>query len=414
MEPSYEFDVKDWDYLAEGNQHLILRYLSNPLENCENFLSGKVLKVEKIYNQKDPDENSLKYQGLNDILNYYVRRNFYKNYPELSHYLPYEEKAMVNNKTDFLMKISEKVENLRPENRKIKSINVFSDVILSENLNILYPNTKGFIVEIKPKSPLTESIDENEFKLFFSKKFPQFKDKIAVFYEALQIKLNEMRFIKMQILRNQGKEAKLSEFNPKDLFSQEYGGIKKCLEALLVTPLNNFIIHDNTTGVELKDLIEDIANILLTNKSLFSLILNFQKCFEVLPEEIYKMAEKLDLDALEEELNNNPELILGETNEKNEIFKKTILFLISLTWKDLGLIINFVMDEGKEEIDKILMKIGFKKVEGPIKGFYRLGLIDVKLKGIQKVLEFEETQTKVNGSFMSHLINNYIKEAHLN
>ncbi len=36
----------------------------------------------------------------------------------------------------------------------------------------------------------------------------------------------------LHVGQNQGKEAKLSEFNPKDLFSQEYGGIKKCLEAL--------------------------------------------------------------------------------------------------------------------------------------------------------------------------------------
>jgi len=263
---------------------------------------------------------------------------------------------------------------------------------------------------------LNETFEENEFKAIFTKNFAKFHESMGLIYESLKAKLEELRFFKMQVFRSGEKEEKKSEFDPRMLFSQEDTNVRKALEALLKTPMNNFLVHYNNTGVEMSDLLDEITKTLMINKSMFGMILDFQKSFSGNNEEIKKMAEKLDLDQFEEELQSNSDLLTKEQEEKNEkwvYFNRILKFLVSLTWKDLGIIINFVMDEGRDEINKVLLKCGFIRIEGPIKGFYKFGLIDMKLKGIQKLLEFDKTQRKVNEIFVSNLINSYVQENQL-
>ena len=101
MNKTFQLSDNDWTYLAEGNQHLILRYDSKPMHYNE-LLNNKVLKVEKIYNQKDPEVNLLQLQSFNTTLNNYIRENVYVLTPGLPQYLPFEDHIQVSNKTDFL------------------------------------------------------------------------------------------------------------------------------------------------------------------------------------------------------------------------------------------------------------------------------------------------------------------------
>ncbi len=412
MDLSFQLNEKNWGYLAEGNQHIILKYCSNPLDIEDNFLYNKVLKIDKICCQKK--ENSLKIQNFNDFLDHYIRQKLYQKNTTLLQYLLFEEKILVSNKSDFLMKISEKIETFRPENRRSKSINLCSDVILSENLRIFCLETKGFVIEIKPKSPLKEFIEKNEYEEIFNKNFKKYEKFIWVIYENIKEKLKELRFIKMQIVKteeNNGiNDGIISDFDPRMLFENE--GVSKALESLMRTPLNNFIIHHNNSGFKKEDLIEEIEKILRKERVLFEIILKYQKSFEGNIAYVKKIAEQFNLEDFEKYLNSNKELL--KDPEKEKINRDMMNFLISLTWKDLGIMINFVMDEGVEEHNARMKKNDYKVIEGPLKGFYRIGLIDIKLKGVEKLLNYGKTQEKINEVYLLGLILNYIKKHKLN
>ena len=197
----------------------------------------------------------------------------------------------------------------------------------------------------------------------------------------------------MQIVRNQGD---VSEFDPRMLFSNNEENIRKALSSLIKTPGNNFLIHTNNTDLDTKALFEEINEILLKNRLIFDIILNFQRYFQGTVEDIRKLAESFkieDIDKYEELLINNKNLL------KEEGFITELMrFLISMTWRDLAFIINYVKNEDNDEINEILLKNGYKKSD---QGFYKIGLIDIKLKAVQKLLEYENSHKKIDEFFLS-------------
>lgn len=418
MESSvYSLSEKDWGYLAEGNQHIILKNLLNPFENQECFFVGKVLKVEKIHVSKT-EENVKKIKKLNSLLENYVKIHLYKENIQLSKYLLYEECLFINNQREFLINISKKIQSFRAEKRRIKEIDLDSDILISENLSILYPESKGFIIEIKPKCPFPEVIERKEFDAILMRKFYKFEKHSTLIYNSLKEKLRELRFFKMQIVRNE-KELKIkdiySKFDPRDLFSNDYARVKFAIESLLKTNTNNLIVHCNNIKLEPNIFIEAIVEILMNNQILFDNIINFQKRFEFNLEDMKKLFQKADISEIEKILVLEKNIFTNNKENPCEYTIKEILnFLISLTWKDLGIMINFVLDENNEMLNGSLLQAGYKSIKKPIKGFYRIGLIDVKLKSFEKILNYNDSQNKINEIYLSSLIENFIKNNDFN
>lgn len=403
---SYEFDEKEWEYLAEGNQHIILKYSDS---SSENYFYDKILKIEK----EEPSTNNfeeklpLKLNKINEILDHYIRQAIYEKDTELLAYLPLERKIFCKNKIKFYDNMVQKIDKVRPEFRKVKKPNNSAEITISENLTLLYPNTKGFIIEIKPKCPFAETISKQEFDEIFNKSFSQHKENHSKIYDELESKLKELRVSKIQIFKQKSeinKKFKDSNYDPCNLFSGELVKIKSSIEKLIMTPSNNLIFHLNNSNLDQKHLIEGISTIISQNTKLMEKIMFFQKMCQRDHHEIKKLSEKLNIEQLFSELTSDIE----KCSKESILFKEIIEFLVALTWKDLGIIINFVQNENNIKINENLLKNNFKQIDGTINGFYKIGLIDIKLKDIKKFQNFFESQSELNEVYVSHLVNSYI------
>lgn len=404
MEKQYmTLNHEEWEYLAEGNQHIILKFNEN-IASSSSFI-GKILKIEKEYLTIDNNSSLGSIDQINEILNKLVNNKIYNVHSDLMQYLPFEEKLLVENKSAFLQKISDKIEKDRPESRKSKKIDINSDIIVSENLSHVYSNSKGFVVEIKPKSPLKEIISQKEFDDVFNKLKLSNADNDKIFSD-LKEEIQTLRYFKMLIVKQENGDNKNndSKFNPRDLFSEDPIRTKQSINDLLSNPSNNLKIHFNNSKFANEILSNGISSIIIQNKNIFEKIVFFQKGFEKDIESIKALASQLDEKKLLDRITSED----FEHLYSEDKFKDILDFLISLTWKDLSLMINFVLDEGNEAFNNFLLKQNYTQIKNEVFcGFYKIGLIDVKLKDIRKLKDFYKSQTKINEIYVSHLIKEY-------
>lgn len=79
---SFVLDPEDWDYLYEGNEHLILKYTGANT----NFV-GKVLRLKKILKKKEKDSNLKRKWSDNileeEIMKLLIAENVFESHPIL-------------------------------------------------------------------------------------------------------------------------------------------------------------------------------------------------------------------------------------------------------------------------------------------------------------------------------------------
>lgn len=214
---------------------------------------------------------------IDSFLSSYAQEKIYENLTILKKYLPEDIVFPPSSvPSSSLLLLSEKIHTYRPPKRLNKTIDLFSPIILSENL-LLSPfsssfsphtssvissssfnsslSSSSFVIELKPKSPLVEEISFGTFSKVLAKICPNLLERAKPIFDGLQNELNVTKFRKMQLFKNKtGDTCSFSQYDPRDLFSLERERVKKAFQSLLRTPQNNLRFLN---GMKMKDVEED-------------------------------------------------------------------------------------------------------------------------------------------------------------
>jgi hypothetical protein len=222
-----ELDASEWEYLAEGNNHIILQYKGR----LGNSKSGKVLRLSKAKAAPNP-----------------TTQHFYLTHAVLpvmsDRYL--ECPVFVRYGTAFLNEISQKIEPFRPIARRVKQL-VPSEGIaqLESNLCFVPPPLRTVTVMDQLDSIPTACV-EIKVKCGLCSVSPWSSD-----YDS--IRRRQHRFSLLQLYKRAqsrvgirtawgGDVLTASEYNPADLCSGDTLSVRRACTALLKSPQNNFIV----------------------------------------------------------------------------------------------------------------------------------------------------------------------------
>ncbi|XP_042058527.1 inositol-pentakisphosphate 2-kinase-like isoform X1 [Salvia splendens] len=236
-------DAEEWTYRGEGALNLVLAYCGS----SPHFV-GKVLRIQKVRNDRPECENghsalvnheSLlwgKFEGIVSAPTREVAEHIYVQKvmcPLLgSEHVDAGIHVLVSR--EFLEAVDNKVLCQRPSWRvDAARINPLHDSVLLISDHSVFPHFSDSLredfcvsVEIKPKGgflPTSEFIAEGNA---VKKRITQFK-----MHQALKL--------------HRGKISQISQYHPLDLFSGSKDGIQKAIEALFLTPQNNFRVFLN-------------------------------------------------------------------------------------------------------------------------------------------------------------------------
>lgn len=381
---------KKWKYINEGNVHIVLCVIDT------NYVI-RLIKEDGNMTKMDTIRNSVDFVNLVMIPLLFGKRV----YNEEIIQLPIEDVA----------ELSEKLSNIRPKHRQVKSI--FSHfAIKAPNLTTISNNCENYCLEIKPKEG------------FICRHFKRYQK----CYYCLK------QFLKLQEKQIDG----ISNYCPLDLFSGEKTRMKRALLNLIQNPQNNFklfkdgsIIYSEKTKIDFEMLItklpifrsiniflDFIIDILLSDGT-SSIILNESdgeinlktgKCYEdsnLKPNSflnklltLQKLSETFNLDLINKNedyeyvsklLNDMKELNMDlSKSDDREKFLGTInpkyLVLISAVAKDCSIMICFSPNSHQSYSS---VKIGDKSLS------YKLSVTDLEPKSIKSLTKRKNTEKKL-------------------
>eukprot|EP01038_Epipyxis_sp_PR26KG_P004799 gene4799-6727_t len=233
-----ELILGDWEIIAEGNHHAVLRIrMINDNKKNDKWL----LKISKI------DESFQVNQWERNDDNKFISNNFLlwftENYINLPIAILLESQVFINN-LNYLLN------NSTISNRKeIRSISPYAylepnfNFIQRKSINFQYSTLNDFQkhtigIEIKVKCGLksTSPFIYNENKPYLLIKYKCSKFKLMQMYKESQKLKNHSN----QYSVNWGNFESISEYNPSELCSQNSEYIKNNLNILINNPQNNF------------------------------------------------------------------------------------------------------------------------------------------------------------------------------
>ena len=218
----------EWDYLAEGNHHIVLKYSG---KKQSQTYSGKVLRFAKL---GSPSDDS-------------VRASFIKGVVQplfTSKYIQHPVQVTISGQ--FLLEISARIDSRRPIGRRHKKvpqeecigyIEPNLTVSLGTGLPACSPLARTICVEVKVKCgllPCSPLIDEKSYT----------------------IKTNHSKYGFMQLVKcaqdrvgvttpwGERIRAK-SSYDPAELCSGDRAAVARACDNLVLCPQNNFIVYNN-------------------------------------------------------------------------------------------------------------------------------------------------------------------------
>lgn len=218
----------EWDYLAEGNHHIVLKYSGKTLSQA---YSGKVLRFAKVGSPSDSSAHARFIKGV-------VQPLF------TSKYIQHPIQTTVS--AQFLREISAKVDSQRPVGRRRKKIPQEESIgYLEPNLTVSLGSGQPvchrvgptICIEVKVKCglmPCSPLIDEKNYSI-----------------KTRNSKYSFMQLVKCAqdragVTAPWGERIRaMSTYDPAELCSGDVAVVARACENLVLSPQNNFIVYNN-------------------------------------------------------------------------------------------------------------------------------------------------------------------------
>ena len=222
-----ELDAAEWEYLAEGNNHIILQYNGRP--DSVNY--RKVLRMSKM--KVAPDVAAQHFYMIRAVLpilsDRYVERPTYVQYC-----------------ATFASEISQKIEPLRPLARRMKQLTPSAGIAQIESNLCFVPSPPRAERVLEQHDSFPTACVEIKVKSGLCSVSPWSFD-----YDSVRRRLNRFSLIQLY-KQSQSREGihtawggdvrTVSEYSPADLCSGDALSVRRACSALLQSPQNNFIV----------------------------------------------------------------------------------------------------------------------------------------------------------------------------
>ncbi|KAI7905572.1 inositol-pentakisphosphate 2-kinase [Cokeromyces recurvatus] len=312
-----------WEYVGEGNQNLVVRYIGN-----DSIFKRKALRILKC------DESEIKIPTKHDIL---FKQQFIE---RIIRKLVGHEYILlmqpVNTSSSFLSQLAQNIEHVRPISRRKKKIITTTCIsFLMDDLTQLWPNSPSLTLELKPKWGFKPS---SPF--------------------ANEIKKKYCRFCMHSHLRGD----LLKEYCPLDLYSGDPERIKKALTILFMnipqtkTLRITFAHKINEQPSKVKDvyhllsnddgLIQEILEHILLEDPILRKLKRLQSTLDELDiEGILPLYNQLDTSLETQDIEIWEDVLANYEAEQNDLSvnnrkQKIYEYLLSMTFKDCSIMIN--------------------------------------------------------------------------
>ncbi|KAJ1921561.1 hypothetical protein H4219_000598 [Mycoemilia scoparia] len=222
-------DATQWKYKGEGNANILISY-----HGPNSHFIGSLIRLSKV-----DKHSSQKWHERQVLDNIAFAQDVIQ--PLLStdvRIIP--QMIPLNVDRQFLTEVSELIEPFRPEKRKNRMIDISQEIAILTSDMTAAPNEGQSIisVEIKPKwgfIPNSTYISENT-----------------------EVKTKICRFCLHKWMKSKSHVDDISLYCPMDLYSGETSRIARAIDALIVTPQNNFRVFIDGSSVDVNDVAPEI------------------------------------------------------------------------------------------------------------------------------------------------------------
>jgi hypothetical protein len=409
--------AEDWKYLAEGNQHIILKY-----EGKDEKFFCKILKLEKklvkVASERAKDSFSLEEESL-DFLKQFMDENalqklivthIHHGIDTLKKFIPKEEEFNAKNRAEFIQNVGKLIELDRPESRRAKEIDpdsklvmcfdysktfveLFSDLVCKDDLTVF--------MEIKPKSHLFDKYELDEvivalqdyhaklsnttiapnkpppsfdFEKIYSEHFDFKRIEGMTENEHGEYQIKYTKFYKVQLKKNDKSEKKeYSLYKPVTFYGNDRTLLKQSISSLIKTPQNNlkFLVNGFDVLKKTQQQQHHDLNTMLDSSS--SLVGEYS---DIIANIIHESHIVKTLKHIQGVYDGNVQQVAKTLKESQGLLKE---MLASSTSENVKVFLQ-------KELLKIINKIGDKKCEDP---YVSLNEIEAKIsKNIELLIRF--------------------------